>query len=414
MKRYAGLLSILLLLTLTGCWDQLELEEQAFVVVLGLDKAPEDNLVSITFQIANPQVGSSDKGVAEGEPPSDIITFTAPDILSAKELANSVITRKISFAHLRTVIIGQSFAKETLFQHVMGSSVRDPEMRRETHMVVTKEKAAQFIRKNKSQLETRPHKYYQFMQERWRDTGYVPYSTLNRYLQRLSSDTLFLTIFATTEEEKTKAQRDDDDYVAGEIRAKGGDPAQIMGSAVLRTGVMIGKLTGEETRMALLLRRKSLTHSFIMAIPDPLDDRYRLTLRLIKDGNTDIRMNLGQDPITIRVKIPMRVQVLSIPSFVNYRSDLNKQRKLHEELEHYLRSNMMQLIDRAQREFHGEPFLWHLHARKQFMTWQRYEQYDWSKHFCNAKVSIDFDLEIESFGKQASPPTVTTPQEELR
>jgi len=406
MRRYAGLASVLLLLTLTGCWDKLELEEQAFVVVLGLDKAA-DNLVSVTFQIANPQVGSSDKGVAENEPPSDIITFLAPDILSAKELANSVITRKISFAHLRTVIVGQSFAKEKLFQHIMGSSVRDPEMRREIHMVVTKEKAAQFIRKNKSQLETRPHKYYQFMQERWRDTGYVPYSTLNRYLQRLSSDTLFLAIYATTKQADTTAKQDDDDYIAGEVRAKGGDPAQMIGSAVLKEGVMIGTMTGEETRMALLLRRKSLTHSFLMTIPDPLNKRYRLTLRLIKDGNTDIRMNLRQDPIKVHVKIPLRVQVLSIPSFVDYRSDPAKQRVLHEELRSYLHDHIMELVGKVQREYRGEPFLWHLHARKQFMTWHGYEQYDWSKHFADAKVTTDFDLEIESFGKQAAPPKVT-------
>ncbi len=413
MKRISSLALIgFLMLMLAGCWDKLELEEQAFVVVLGLDKAP-DNLVSVTFQIANPQVGSSDKGAAENEPPSDIITITAPDVLSAKELANSIITRTISFAHLRTVIISQEFAEHSSFHHIIGASVRDPEMRREIHMLVSKEKAAQFIHKNKSKLETRPHKYYQFMQERWRDTGFVPNSTLNRYFQRIGEDTLYLAIYATTSHQKDKVNQgeDEDDYRAGEIPAKSGDPAQIMGSAIFRSGTMRGILTGEETRLALLLRRKEIS-DFITSTPDPLNDRYRVTVRLFKKGNTRIKMNLRQDPIAIEATIPMRVQVLSIPSLVDYRSNTHNQRILQEALMERLQSRSEKLVTKLQQVYHGEPFLWHLHARRKFWTLQQYERYDWPKHYRNARVRIVYELEIQSFGKQASTPNIYYRSEE--
>jgi spore germination protein KC len=413
MKRITCVVLLsFLMLTLAGCWDKLELEEQAFVVVLGLDKAP-DNLVAVTFQIANPQVGSSDKGAAENEPPSDIITITAPDVLSAKELANSIITRTISFAHLRTLIISQDFAEHSSFHHIVGASVRDPEMRREIHMLVSKEKAAQFIHKNKSKLETRPHKYYQFMQERWRDTGFVPNSTLNRYFQRIGEDTLFLAIYATTTRKKDveNTGEDEDDYRAGEIPAKSGDPAQMMGSAIFRSGTLRGILTGEETRIALLLRRKEIT-DFITSIPDPLNDRYRLTVRLFKDGDTRIKMNLRQDPIAVQVTVPMRVQVLSIPSLVDYRTNTDNQSILRDALEDNLRSQSEKLVEKLQRLYRGEPFLWHLHARKEFWTLQQYEQFDWPKHYVNAQVRIAYELEIQSFGKQASTPKVYFRSEE--
>lgn len=299
------------------------------MVVLGLDKS-RNNLLDVTFQIANPQVGSSDKGIAQNEPASDIITFTAADIISAKDMANTVITRKLSFAHLRTVIVGEELAKSTVFHNIIGSSIRDPEMRREINLVVSKEKATDFIHANKPKLETRPHKYYAFMQERWRDTGYVPYATLNRYFQRLGGE-LYLAIYATAKRNE-KYKEDEDDYLAGQVPQKSGNPIQIMGSAVFKQGKMIGTLSGEETRYALYLRRKSLAYTFLASYPDPLDRKYRVSLRVIKDGNTRIDIDVEKDPPQIKVTVPVKAQIYSIPSLINYASDVEKQQLLKQSM----------------------------------------------------------------------------------
>ena len=184
MARKILIVSIIPLFLLSGCWGALELEKKAYAVVIGLDLA-KDNMIDVTFQIANPQVGTSSAAEAPNEPPSDIITITAPDILSAKELANSVVPRKLSFDHLQTIIIGEELAKTNLSHHIIASSFIDPEMRRDNNLIVSKEKAREFIHKNKPKLETRPHKYYTYMQERWRDTGFVPFSTLKSLFSAL-------------------------------------------------------------------------------------------------------------------------------------------------------------------------------------------------------------------------------------
>ncbi|MFC5452685.1 Ger(x)C family spore germination protein [Paenibacillus aestuarii] len=388
-------------LLLSGCWDKLELEEQAYVVVLGLDLA-EKNLVNVTFQIANPQVGSTDKGNAPNEPPSDTLTFTAPDILSAKELANSVVTRKISFAHLRTLVIGEELAKTKLLPNIIVAALRDPEMRREINVIVSHEKSVTFIHHNKPKLETRPHKYYAFMQKRWRDTGHVPYATINRFMQRVHEE-LFLTIYGTTNRVAAKEKKDEDDYIAGEIPQISGDPVQIMGSAVLKDGVMIGKLTGEETRHVLLLRRKALSHVFVSSYPDPLDNKYRVTVRLLKSSNTQIQINVKKDPPVIHVKVPIKAQVLSIPSLNNYVTDEGNQRLLTKAISNDLKEISTRLIQKTQQEYRAEPFVWFLDARKQFATLQAFEAYEWEKKYADAKVTVDFDVKIESFGKQMDP-----------
>ncbi|MEF3303089.1 Ger(x)C family spore germination protein [Paenibacillus sp. GYB003] len=403
MKRLKLLLPLLLAFALSGCWDKLELEEQAYTVVLGVDKG-EGDLIQATFQISNPQVGSSDTGSAENEPPSDTITISAPDILSAKELANSVITRKISFSHLRTMIVSEEFAKSKFFLRIISSSMRDPEMRREVNLIVSKEKASEFIDRNKPNLETRPHKYFAFMQERWRDTGNVPYSTLNRYFTRLTEDSVFLAIYATTERTPAAPRKNEDSYKAGQIPQKNGDPVQLMGSAIFKEGKMIGTLTGEETRYVLLLRRKSLAHSFISTFPDPYDERYQVTLRMIKVGNTDISVRVRNHGTTIHVKVPLKLQLLSIPSFTDYALDTKKQEVLKKTIQSILARDSKRLVEKMQQDVKGDPFLWNLSARTQFISRETFETFNWANRFPQADVRIDFDLTLESFGKQLNPP----------
>jgi len=401
MRRLKFLLALPLLFA-AGCWDQLELEEQAFVVVVGLDKGP-NNTVEVTFQIANPQIGSSDIGTADNEPPSDTIRFTAADILSAKELANSVVTRTINFAHLKTIIIHEGLARSEQFPHVMGAAVRDPEMRREVVLIVSREKAYDFIQKNRPRLETRPHKYYELMQRRWQETGYVPYSTLSHYLQSQVIDAMFLAIYATADEKHGRASRSADDYLAGEVPKKSGDPVQMMGAAVIESGRMVGTLTGQQMRWTQVLRHKSSVSSFITSFTDPLDAEAMVTVRLFKDGEPKIDMNLRKDPPHIRVSLKLRAQILSFTSLQPYATDFNKQRLLEKHLVEEIKNELTEVIRLSQKKFRGDPFEWQLIARKKFMTLPAYHAYNWPNHFKRAHVDVDVNLRFENFGKQRTP-----------
>jgi Ger(x)C family germination protein len=398
---------ILPLVFMAGCWDKLELEEQAFAVVIGLDKGP-GNTVEVTFQIANPQVGSSDIGTAQNEPFSDTIRFTAADILSAKDLANSVVTRTINFAHLKTMVIHEELARHEAFPHIAGAAIRDPEMRREVALIVSREKAFDFIMKNRPKLETRPHKYYELMQQRWQETGFVPFSTLNQYLQQQVIESMFLAIYATADAIQSRVSRHEDDYLAGQVPKRAGDPVQMMGAAVFQNGRMIGTLTGEQMRWTQMLRHKTNIDAFITSFSDPLDERAMISVRLFRNGGTKIRMNLRKERPDIHVTIPLRVQVLSFTSLQQYATDVRKQMLLERHLKEEIEKEVLEVIRLSQRKFKGDPFEWELIARKHFRTMPAYQAYDWAKHFKRANVDVKIDLRIENFGKQRTPYTETT------
>lgn len=403
MKRWSGLLCLMVLgiSLLAGCGDRTEIEKRAHVVVAGLDKGPEQFL-EVTFQVANPQVGSTERGQAEKEPPSDTVTFTAVDIPSAKELANSVITRKLSFTHLQTIVVGEELARSGLFHTFYSSAMTDPEIRREVNIIVSKEKASEFIHANKPKLETRPHKYYSFMQQRWKETGFVPLSTSNRYFQRVSGE-LYLAIYATTLRDERRLSKILGRYIAGQVPQKSGDPVQIIGAAVFKNGKMIDVLTGSETRTALFLRKEESTHSIITSFPDPKDENYNVTVRLLKNKPTKIRVNVKADPAEITAEIDVKVQIFSVPSLHDYILSLDNQKLLKQAVEDMLNTESMKLVKKTQERYRSDPFEWHLEARRHFWTLQEYEQYDWNKQFEQAKVTVKYNAVIENFGKQFKP-----------
>jgi Ger(x)C family germination protein len=390
-----------MLVILSGCWDKSELEERGYAVVLGIDISEEDHMIDVTFQIENPQVGSTSLVTAQKEPASDTVTITATDILSAKELANSTISREIDLSQLYTIIIGEEFAKSDYFHHIMASSIRDPEVRRKLIMIVSKERAQEFIKNNHSQLETRPHKYYSFMSNRWKDTGFVPVSDLNAYFQRTSS-ALFLAIYATSEREE-RYRESPDNYKAGQVPQIDGDPVQMIGSAVLKKGKMIGVLTGEETRNALLLRERSSAHHYIDSFVDPKEEGHRISARIIKEERTRVKINVEKDNPEVRVTVPVKVQILSIPSLTDYAHNEKNQELLKREIQKDLQDQTSRLIKKTQEEYGAEPFVWYEAVRRKLWTMEEFIKYDWQEKYRNADVHVDFEITIASFGSQLRP-----------
>ena len=93
-------------------------------------------------------------------------------------------------------------------------------------------------------METRPHKYFQFMINHGIENGLIPDSTLFRFFKTMERGTdLFLVMYTTAEREKNPAIKAEDEYMAGQLNASGEiDDTQFIGSAVFKNGVMIDKL----------------------------------------------------------------------------------------------------------------------------------------------------------------------------
>lgn len=379
------------------------------MVGIGLDlpkgvDIEKEQAIDVTFQFSNPKLNIRGAAPSEDSEKEDYITITAPDFVTARNMANSSVTRELSFSHNKVIIVSEKLAESPLFYRLFTTAFKDREVRRETNMIVTKGRASEFIKKNKPELLVRPHRFYQFLIDRATETGLVQESSINSYFAITNGDAdLFLAMYGSHTEKKTGFQ-DEDQYMAGEVPKEGGNPVEIIGSAVFKEGRMIGKLNGEETRIARLLNNTVPTRDMYSSFPDPLDERFKIGVRIRKAQKNKVKVILRNGPPKIEVNYPVEITLLSVPSMIDYGSNFENQKKLKQTLEAAMKKNAEKLIERTQKEFKGEPFYWSLYARSQFRTVKEYSSFDWEKQYPDADVEIKMDISIIGFGKQYREP----------
>ncbi|KIY23917.1 Ger(x)C family spore germination protein [Mesobacillus subterraneus] len=410
MKQHRWLKIILLcLLTmgLAGCWDKQELNEKAFVIGIGLDKDEEEGKVKVTYLITNPEAGAQQAGGTTKEPPQEIISLVADDFISSRDTANAIVAKSISYNLLSVLIVSEDLARDPNFIRLIYSAAKDREIKRSLKIIVTKEKAEAFINNNKPKLETRPDNYFGLIINRGQKIGMIPDANLKSFFTDTEGDAdFFLAIYATTDkEQRDKENTSDDNLIAGEIKEEGtSNNTEMIGSAVFSQGQMIGKMTGEETRISSLLDDTWNAVDILTAYPDPFDERYRLTVRMSKQKNNTYKLTNDYGRPHFEITVPLYIEVLSDPSMVNYAGNKQKVVKLKQYLTDNIEKKMQQFIEKTQKEFKGDTFHLSVPFRKHFATLGEFRDFDWMKTYPDAEVNVKVEIHFGEFGRQTKLP----------
>ncbi|WP_455432188.1 Ger(x)C family spore germination protein [Tigheibacillus jepli] len=364
----------------------------------------------MTYLIANPEYGSQQQGGSTDEPPVEIISFEANDLSTARNLANTVVAKEISYDLLRAILVSEDLAKDSRFVRWMYDGVKDPNIRRDIRFIVTNEPVVDFFEKNKPRLEVRPHKYYELLLKRGEETATIPKGYLNQYYRITEAGgDLFLGIYSSTERKNKppKPGQPENNIIAGDFSYTGKTNSVIFaGSAVFKNGVMIDKLTAEETRLATSINNTMKAADILTTMPDPLNKRYNVSLRIRSNKNTHVKMDLHKAIPEIHITVPMLIDVLSTHSMINYATSTSNQKKLKEGLEKYLEKKYDNLVKKTQKQYKAEPFGWSLEARKKFLTIPAYEAYNWPKKYPDMKVHVNVEITFGGFGRQSRIPKV--------
>jgi len=393
------------LLLLSGCWDYKELDDMAYVVVIGLDKAEKDeHLIKVSYVFSNPQVGTSTiADVAKNEKSNESITLEAPNIVTAKDLSNIFVSRRIDFTHLRLLVVGEEFARTEEAKKHISQLARDSEVRSNIFIMVTKEPAYKFIRENKPIFETRIHRYVSAITLIVKKTGLTPNSLYLDYASNISEPySTMLSAYSTTKVNET-SKNIGAKNIAGDYAKQGGDSAEILGAAVIKQGVMIGKLTGNEVRLANLVSA-SLVEDINRSFPDPKKENEFISLKLRK--NTEIKnkvkINLTKEFPEINVTVPLQLEVLSSPSSTNYITNKQNRLLLSKHIKQELEKETSDLIAKSQNKY-GDIFGFHYNARTQFLKYKDWIDYNWEEKYKHAKISISYVCTCKNFGKVIAP-----------
>ncbi|WP_066306830.1 Ger(x)C family spore germination protein [Bacillus sp. FJAT-29814] len=395
------LLIVMIIFPITGCWDRGELEDKSYVIGLGLDRSKREGKIKVTMLLANPEVGSMQGGGGSTEKPREVISFDAIDFIAAKVTANAIVSRKISYDLLKIIVVSEEFAKDPEFFRIFYDVVYDKEIRLNSYLAISKEKASQYFLKNHPRMETRPHKYYQYMVEHGIENGLIPDSTLFRFIKATErGKDLFLAMNTSAIREKKPEIRAEDNYYAGQLNASGElDDTQFIGSAVFREGVMIGKLTGQETSIVNTLDDTTNISDFIIDIPNPFPGTIKqMALRVMKEQDNTVKMNLNGPRPKIFITLPLKFEVMSNPSEVDFSKEKNRD-ILKAEIARHFKTEHEKLLRKTQKKYKGVPYPLSLDAQKYFATNRQYQKFNWTKSYQQAEIHVKPKVNIVDYGK---------------
>ncbi|MFC7686116.1 Ger(x)C family spore germination protein [Ureibacillus sp. GCM10028918] len=397
---------IFLLILLSGCWDQTNIDKRAYVVAIGLDKTEEDHQYKITYLISNPELSKQQPG--SNEPGKEIITFKTNDLMTAKKLANTVVAKEISYNLMTVLVVSEELAKDKFFLRFIYDAIKARDISRDTPLIVSKENASKFLSNNDPKLETRIHKYFELIMESGSESGFIPKSTLHSFFRITEADAdLFLAAYGTTEKSDNNKDILNDDFLAGEFQVGGQtNNSQLIGSALFKEGKMIAKLTAKETRIAILLNDTLDMGELLTTYPDPHNEHYRLGVRVMKKKANKVNMQLKGDTPSIDVEVPIRVDILANHSMKNYSKDNQERKELKKYLEEQMTKEINNLVKKTQEEYKGEPFGWSLSARKKFKSIPEYEAFDFMKTYPHMIVKVKVSIEFGNFGRQSEMPNL--------
>lgn len=146
------ILSIIMLLTLTGCWNYRELNQLAIATAMAVDLNEEGNYeVSILISNAKKTQVSS----KEGESQTIVYSDSGRTITEAIRNINLKIPKEVYVGHLSVIVINDKIAKNGMYP-ILDYFLREPESVKRFFLIIAKDNSAKDILSILSPLEAFP------------------------------------------------------------------------------------------------------------------------------------------------------------------------------------------------------------------------------------------------------------------
>lgn len=400
---------VIILITLSACYDAHEPADVSFVSFIGIDKGVSDKYrVTVKFynMRQNKDSGTQGGGTSDKskETENGTATIDAPSFYAGVNLLNTNIPHKLDFTHTVVVVVSKELAESGLVGEFIAPLIRYRELRRTTDIIVVDGSSQSFVEKMGDYLGEDAASMFESLLYEADNTGFFPHITLNDFYNALKSTYYqpIATYGAINDFSNfiQQGQKWGDEFkipgklYAAQIPRKGGNSVELLGSAIFNKDRMVGQLDGHETRMLLLLNGKY--QKGIFTIQDPLKPNLiiPINLRLIEKPRIEIYLN--GDKININITVRTEGDIYAIQSNINYE---NPQMIgiIENATQQQLIQGLCDIIAKCQ-SMNSDVFGFGKYALNKFATIEELESYNWNDRFNQADISISVEFKIRKTG----------------
>ncbi|WP_150275740.1 Ger(x)C family spore germination protein [Paenibacillus tepidiphilus] len=182
------LLAMLLPLVLGGCWERRELNEMAFVLGMGIDKAEAGYRVSLQVVIPSAISSQVAGGAGSGGVPVVEYAFTVPTIYETLRKFNLVSSRSAYLGHIRVLVFGEELAREGLGE-TLDVLKRSRESRMDFYVMVARNTSAENVLKVLTPLDKIPaSKLFNALDKSYRISAKTVAVSLDEFIEDLLAE----------------------------------------------------------------------------------------------------------------------------------------------------------------------------------------------------------------------------------
>lgn len=363
--RIARLTALLtaLCLALCGCSISREVEHQAYVLVMGLDKA--DGGVELTIRI--PKIGMSKGDGGDDASPYLVFGARGSDFSQALEAMQLAVPRELNLSHLKLLIVSEALAGDAAFPTLINRVAEQPHLYTTARFVVCEGSAKAFVEAQKTVIGTRLSAEIDAEFTHYAEHGAIPDTTFADVYyasNSIYSDPIATRgFFAEGVEESQPALLTVDPSESPGVLAEAPSKEFFAGTAIFRDGRLAGRLDAAETLLLNLALGKRETFAY-----DCGGKAYWLT----PEGSPDRRVEI--DDGAVRVGLSLRLSTIDAVSPEEARC-----------IEGEIAAALEALIQKCQR-VRLEPFGFAETAAGHFLTVPEWLAFDWRERFAAAEV----------------------------
>ncbi len=398
--------------TVTGCFDQREIDDLAYPLALGLDEGVADNL-RLTLQLAAPLSiggggGGSSGGGSEGgggAGPTSIITVDAPSIYSGLNMINNIISKEINMSHTKMIVFSKKLAEKGV-EAYMHALHRGREFRPDIYITVSTDSPDQYLKAVKPTLESNPAKYYELMLGK-DFTSFYPTVRLNSFYYKSESDAVEpvailtgLSDYKTVDDlEKVGNKKigteikPEGHYEAGNIPVIADQKNEFMGVAVFKNMKMVATMNGLESSCMQMVTGE-YKHAY-WTLPDAYEKDKIVVMNIFQRSKPAIEAEIRNGKPYFKINLDLEGDFTSIQSDINYENYPNAMEKGASEM---IKEEITAMLKRSMYEFNSDICGFGRYMKGKFLTWAEWKKYDWPDQYKNSSFEINVKLKMRRTG----------------
>jgi spore germination protein KC len=372
LRRAASvLISLLLLLSISGCWNYAEVDDMSIVAGVAIDKNKADGKLLLTVEMID-STGGMDKTQAGFK----MISLSGDTMFEIVRNLISMTGKKLFWSHAKSIILSEEVAREGIVKVIDWYS-RDTETRSDVFIFVSGEKTArEVLNLNSSTKEIISFELAQMMRDE-KHTSSAPVVDIWEFLDKLEASGY--------------------NAVAPMIyihEQKGPKKERVEGTAIFVKDRMVGSLDGEETKNILFI--KNDIEGGVLAV----DDKHgtpAYSLEIISN-QTKLKPKMVDGELQIQIQTLTKTgldEVMTAEGFLEGESIQDIEQRASERLQ----ADILAVIHKLQQKYDADIFGFGEAVREnQPKIWAKVKD-RWPEVFADLDVTVSSKVTIQSSAK---------------